>query len=236
MLIEIQSPYTTRAVTVYFGKSRSVFTVQQAIVDQYPGLKERLNSDDSIILDTVDENIGHTLIHFIYTSRYQTLKSDGPDEHPAFTDFKRALLAYCAARLCGIAKLEDYIKDKAQGLQKELSVFDLQVIAKEISSKLSQRDDWFATSIQKWVKARLIEDATLLTDERLPDVIGRSKLFDRAVVKSMMEMCVEKGVTGGPPVVNGDHSSTDSEPAVEFSKAESAADCKPEPLLLVAEC
>lgn len=235
MLTAIHSPYTTRAVTVYFGKSRSVFTVQQAIVDQYPGLKERLNADDSIILDTIEENIGHTLIHFIYTNRYQTLKSDGPDAHPAFTEFKRALLTYCAARLCGIAKLEEYIKGKAEGLQKELSVFELQSIAEEVSTELPEHDVWFSSSIQKWVETRLMNDDALLKGEKLPDAIGRSIVFDKAVVKSLMEMCLDKRVDAGFAIVNGDHSTTESEGNVEFSKAESTTDCKSEQLLVISE-
>jgi hypothetical protein len=220
------SPYTTPAVTVYFGKSRSVFTVQHAIVDQYPGLKEKLNSDNSIMLDMIEENIGHTLIHFIYTSRYQTLKLDGPDQYPAFTHFKRALFVYCAARLCGITKLEEYIKGKADELQKQLSLFDLQTIAEEVCPKLPQQENWFSANIQKWVEARLLNDATLLTGQRLPDVIGRSVIFDKAVVKSLMDMYIDKGAVVELPVANGDHVSPESELTLETSKAESVADCK----------
>jgi hypothetical protein len=156
------------------------------------------------------------------------LKSDGLDKHPAFTEFKRALLAYCAAQVCGIVKLEEFIKEKAEGLQKDLSVFDLQVITEVISSKLSQPDDWFSASIQKWVQARLMGDDTLLTGEGLLDAIGKSVVFDKAVVKSLMEMCVDKHADIGHPVVNGDHASTESEPALGISKAESTADCTSE--------
>jgi hypothetical protein len=206
------------------GKSRAKYTLLQAIVNQYSGLKKRLNSDDSIILDTVDENIGHTLIHFIYTGRYQIL--DSGDERNAATDFKRSVLAYCAAKLCGIAKLEEYTKGKTEELQKDLSVFDLQRVSEEVLPKLPLRDEWFATGVQKWTRAKLSADGTLLEDERLLDVIGRSTIFDKAVVKSLMEMCVEKAANLDYPVANGNHTPVESDIPFGSSKAASIADCK----------
>jgi hypothetical protein len=201
-----------------------------AIVDEYPGLKERLNSDDSIILDTVDESIGHTLIHFIYTGRYQILGLGiAPAEHKAATEFKRNVLAYCAARLCGIAKLEEFAKAKTEELQKELSIFDLQRISQEISSKLPHHDNWFSIAIQRWIKTRLTDDVMLLTDERLPEIIGKSTVFDRAVVKSLIDICIEKAVNNEHHAVNGDHTPLEPEPAFYSSKAASVADCKPSP-------
>jgi len=219
------SPYITRTIGVYIGESRTKYTLLEAIVNQYPGLKERLNSDDSIILDTVDENIGHTLIHFIYTGCYQILGSGvALAERKAATEFKRSVLAYCAARLCGIAKLEEFTKGKIEELQKELSVFDLQRILEEVSTKLPQDDDWFSIRIQKWIRARLMADGTLLTDERLLNVVGRSTLFDKAVVKSLMDMCNEKVANIEHPLLNGDHTSLESELTLGSSKAASIAD------------
>lgn len=63
-------PYATRA-TIHNGPSGAKYTVLEGMVDQYFGLKEKRNPNDYIILDTVDERIDHSLIHSIYTGRYQ---------------------------------------------------------------------------------------------------------------------------------------------------------------------
>jgi len=109
-------------------------------------------------------------------------------------------------------------------LQKELSVFDLQCIAEEVSTKLPPHDDWFSTGIQKWIKTRLTADGTLFTGQRLLDVIGRSTIFDKAVVKSLMAMHVEKIANIKHPVVNGNHTILESELVVGSPKPESIAD------------
>jgi len=109
-------------------------------------------------------------------------------------------------------------------LQKELSVFDLQCIAEEVSTKLPQQDDWFSTGIQKWIRTRLTADGTLFTDQRLLDVIGRSTIFDKAVVKSLMEMYVEKIANIEHSVVNGNHTILESELVIGSSKPASIAD------------
>jgi hypothetical protein len=222
-----QSPYITRAVSVYIGESRAKYTVLLAIVNQYPGLKERLNSDDSIILDTVDENIGHTLIHFIFTGRYQILGTNVPlSERRAASEFQTSLLAYCAANLCGISKLEEFSKVKTEELQKELSIFDLQRVSEEIYRKLPQHDNWFPTAIQRWVRERFTTDDTLFKDERLPVLIGRCTIFDQAMVKSLLDMCSEKTTNNEPPILNGNHTFPEPGLALGSPKAASVADCK----------
>ena len=183
------SPYTTRAVTVCIGPSGSKYTVLQAIVDQYSGLREKLDRDNinaPIVLREVDDDIGHTLIHYLYTGQYETLPQ-GSDATVA-TEFRRGVLAYCAAKLCGIEKLEEITKEKIEELSKNLSIFNLQGVAEEVAPKLPRKGDWFSAQMNKWIKAALVQDDGLLSEKGFLDIIGRSAVFDRAVVKSLTEM------------------------------------------------
>lgn len=172
-------------------------------MEQYPGLKAKLNPhnlDAPIDLREVDEDIGHTLIHYLFTGQYQTLALD-PDDVRIVTEFKRSVLAYCAARLCGIERLEELTKAKVEELSKGLSIFDIQKVAEEVSPKLPRKGDWFSTQINKWIKAALMADDILPTEGRLIEVIGRCTIFDKAVVKGLGEMYSELKVK--PPNVTG---------------------------------
>lgn len=154
-------------------------------------LKQRVNPAryDGIDLPEVDEDVGHTLIHYLLTGQYQTLGSDSvPDDWKAATEFKRSVQAYCAAILCGIEGLEDFAKTKMEELSSELSVFDMQRVLEEMSTKLPQNDAWLPGQMHKWIKGKLVLDDTLLTEGLVLDVIGRSALFDRAVVQGVTDM------------------------------------------------
>ena len=195
-LIDSLSPYTTRAVTVSIGASGAKYTVLQAMVERHSGLKKRIDPSDpdaTIELREVDEDIGHTLIHYLYTGFYQTLNlASLPNDVKTATEFKRSVLTYCAARLCGIEKLEELTKLKIEELSKELSLFDIQHVAEEVAPKLPRSGDWFSSQVNKLVKASLMTDDNLLRDRRLYELVGRSAVFDRALVKSLAEMYMAK--------------------------------------------
>jgi len=165
-------------------------------VEQYAGLKKRidpLNPDTPVELREVDDDIGHTFIHYLYTGRYQTLSLGSlPDDVKTATEFKRSVLTYFAARLCGIEKLEELTKVKIEELSKELSVFDIQHVAEEVAPKFPRSGDWFSSQVDKWVKTALIANDNLLRDRRLYELVGRSTMFDRALVRSIAEMYMAK--------------------------------------------
>jgi hypothetical protein len=182
----------------------------EAIVDQHPGLKKKLDPFDAqITLREVDEDIGHTLIHYLYTGQYQTLGSAAlPDVERTPTEFKRSVLTYCAARLCGIGELEELTKSKIENLSKDLSIFDIQRVTEEISGKLPRHGDWFSAQVDSWAKAALSADDNLLTNSRIVDAIGRNAIFDKALMKALTEMYTELKAKVKQPFAGGGRSRT----------------------------
>jgi hypothetical protein len=192
----LSSPYATRAIIVRIGPNGKNFTVFQALVEQYPKLQARMNQKKPgtpIELPEVDEDIGDTLIHFIYAQQYRTLGLGGVSEDVrAAAEFKRSVLAYCAARLCAIEALEDVTKSKMEHFSEQISIFDLQEVVAEVSAKLPSNEIWFPDHLYRWIKGMLLENDEILTGERLLDLVGKSALFDKAVVRSVTEMYSEK--------------------------------------------
>lgn len=215
------SPYTSQAINVRIGPNGANYTILQAMVEQHPGLQARMNQKkpgSPIELPEVDEDIAHTLIHFIYTQKYQSLGLGGiPETARAAAEFKRSVLAYFAARLCSIEQLEEVTRSKMEHFSKQISVFDIQEIVAQISARLPQNEVWFPEHLYRWVKSMLQENDGLVANERLVDLIGKSPLFDKAVVRSVTEMYSEKAAAlklfspkeggqeedVGAPVVNG---------------------------------
>lgn len=129
------------------------------------------------------------MIHYLYTHQYQILGVDSlPDDERIPTEVKLSVLAYCAAKLCGIDELEALSKTKVEELSKHLSIFDIQRVTEEVAGKLPRHGDWFSTQVDAWVKAALMSDDALLSDNRIVDPIGRNAVFDKALVKCLTEM------------------------------------------------
>ena len=192
LLLTYARPYTTRAVTVLVGSRLTEYTVLEAIIDKHQGLKEKLAYQAGgpcavINLQKVDDEIGHTLIHYLYTGEYQVLGLESiPLEARTPEEFKTSILAYCAARHCGIDSLEDLTKTKIEQLGNDLSIFDLHRVAEQVSAKLPGDADWFSAQLNRWIKSALQADDHLLSDENLFNLVRGT--FDKAILKAVAEM------------------------------------------------
>lgn len=190
------SPYSSQAISVRIGPNGASYTVLEAMLEQYPGLRARMNHQKPgapIDLPEVDEDVAHTLLHFIYTRNYQSLGLGGISETARATaEFKRSILAYCAAQVCEIKQLEEVTQSKMEHFSGQISLFSLQEILSQVASRIPSADVWFPEHLYRWVKSTLQRNQDLLGDENVLHLVGRTVLFDRAIVRSITEMYCEK--------------------------------------------
>ena len=166
------------------------------MLERYPGLQARMNSRKPgapVELPEIDADVGHTLVHFLFTGDYNTLGLGGVPEHVRATaEFKRSILAYCAARLCTIIALEELTKAEMERYSKQISISELHKVVLDIDDKIPADDLWFPEHLFRWVKNIFHENDDLVVDRVLLDLIGQCSLFDKAVVRSLSEMYQEK--------------------------------------------
>jgi hypothetical protein len=186
------------------GSSDKIYTVHEGLIDKYPSLSQRVRSlysewgSGPITLPEIHEDIGHTLVHYVYTGQYQLFRL-APNEplKEKINDFRRSVLAYCAARLYGISGLETAAKANAECFGHGLSISDVKVIAEAVFTNLPPDDVWFSGYLQEKVNAAFQEDDTLITEEKwILENIGRVSIFDRVVVKSIIAMYLAKCLDG----------------------------------------
>lgn len=183
------------------GANGTVYRVFEALIDRYPGLQARMKQRKSgrpIELPEVDDDIGHAFIHFIFTGEYHSAGLGGASEVALTTaEFKRSVLLYCAARLCVMDVLEQLTKERMDDFGKRISIFELHDVVVNVTPRLSPNEIWFHEHLYRWVKDMLQEDDHIVTDEKLLNLVGRSSLFDKAVVRSVAEMYKEKSAALG---------------------------------------
>jgi hypothetical protein len=75
----------------------------------------------NIELPDLDDDVGHTLVHYLYTGAYRTLKLRGVvQDIEKITEYKKSVLVYSAARTYGLNGLEMLAKTHMEILEEEI--------------------------------------------------------------------------------------------------------------------
>jgi hypothetical protein len=148
---------------------------------------------NNISLPELDESIGHTLVHYLHTGTYQTLKLPGVlGAATKAEEYRRGILAYFAARSYGLDGLAAYAKEAIVKFDGAMSMFETLDIVKELYPKLSDNEMWFSVYLESKIEAAFKSDETLFKQERFLTYIGGPAAFNRALFKSMVEIYTEK--------------------------------------------
>jgi hypothetical protein len=140
----------------------------------------------TIELPEVDEDIGHTLVHYLYTGSYQTLKPQGVSGPPDnITEYRRAALVYCSARLYQLDDLAKHAIEKMQLFDEGLSIFQILDIAKDVYPKLLDEDLWLPEYLTTKVEIAFTADNTIFSTDLFMSYIGIDATFTKALVKIM---------------------------------------------------
>ena len=142
----------------------------------------------SIDLPSIDEDTGHMLVHYLYTSTYQTLDNLDPctvDERSI--EFKRAVSAYSIGGAYQLSGLQQLAMGKIECLGDKLHTFDIFDIIDKEFPKLLDDDNWFRNYLKERAKATFKENPTLCTDHTFLDRISNVDL-NKILVKCIMEL------------------------------------------------
>ncbi|KAI3017327.1 hypothetical protein CBS147347_10323 [Aspergillus niger] len=116
------------------------------IAGQIRSLQEHRDKNDSRLarFPEVDDDIGHTFIHYLYTGDYQTLKPASTSNMPwRAIEYKRSVLAYSAGIRCGVDGLVDHGRKYMEVFDKDVSLFDMIDLGRECFPKID-KDPWYS--------------------------------------------------------------------------------------------
>jgi hypothetical protein len=106
------------------------------------------------------------------------------ESEKANTEFKRAFLAYLAAKTYNLYGLQELAKEKIEHFGAELSIFDIVEAVRDEFSKLSVGIPWFHEYLEGKVKAAFQEDHTVFARE---DFFGR---IDNVALLQVLARCL----------------------------------------------
>jgi hypothetical protein len=146
-----------------------------------------------IELPEVDEDIGHTLVHYLLTGAYQTLKPQDDLGTPnSTTEYRRSILVYFTASKYGLDILTDHARRNMELFDKRLTIFEILDVARDTYPKLTEDEIWFLNYLKTKVEAAFEADESIFTQERFLDYIGEATVFNKALVKIMVGIYTDK--------------------------------------------
>ncbi|KAJ5589666.1 hypothetical protein N7450_003638 [Penicillium hetheringtonii] len=140
-------------------------------------------------MSDIDEDVGHTVVHFLHTGGYETVNSPLEEGRSDLArEYKRSVLVYHASRIWSLGDLEVLSRQKMQHLDEELPVLEILRIMRGVFSSLPADETWLPDYIQENLQRSLRPNDPRLGLQEFYDVIGQDHHFDNAVMKMIIEI------------------------------------------------
>jgi hypothetical protein len=140
----------------------------------------------------VDEEAGHTVVHFLCTGNYETLRTASePGVSKMAIEYRRSMLVYQAAREHDLYDLETYAKKYIEMFGESMSIFEKMEAAREIYSRLPQDETWLDSHINKQLRIAFSQDTNIFQREDFYDGVGKDPIFDKAVMRMVVNIYSE---------------------------------------------
>ncbi|USP82273.1 uncharacterized protein yc1106_09547 [Curvularia clavata] len=137
------SPYASPIVELMVGPENKAYHVPYDLLPN-SHFTAFICPGSAIYLPDLDEDTGHVLAHYLYTGTYQTLDCMVTSENEELQiEFKRAVLAYVAARSLGLDGLEQLAKNKVEDFGAKMSIIDIVEAIQKDFSRIPIDATWF---------------------------------------------------------------------------------------------
>ncbi|KAE8131506.1 hypothetical protein BDV38DRAFT_288616 [Aspergillus pseudotamarii] len=170
--------YEGQTVTVHVGLSRRCYTISMSLLDRIPSLYSLLKTNPapethnffiSLTLPDVDENIGHTLMHYLYTGDFQLRKASSTcDVSKQHEYYSQSVLAYCAALKYGLCGLQDQAKRFMEVLGPSVYIHDIINLTRTVYRTVKD-DQWYFEHLTIRIQAAFDADEMIFMEEKFID-------------------------------------------------------------------
>lgn len=180
-------PYETPPVTLVIGKKH--YSIPDHLLRRYPRFPPQPPFSSIIRLHDIHDDAGHSLVHFLYTGNYQTIKSpldNGVSD--IAREYRKSVFVYEASRKYGITDLEKLAYQYLQTFRSELSLSEILRETGDIFSRISEDETWFHDFIKEELRRILGASEIPHNLDELYKGLGQNTRFDNMVLKMVVEI------------------------------------------------
>ncbi|KAJ4418425.1 hypothetical protein N0V85_001445 [Neurospora sp. IMI 360204] len=183
------SPYASPACNLPFASPMVV--ALDVLKNKAPKLYAAYDSQ-SEELPTVSEEIGHVIVHYLYTNKYESLKPQGADKlAKQIVELKTAIKVYVFARAYELPDLVRLAERNIEKFGDGMALPTLLEVTSDAYPSLVDTDQWFIGYLKKRIRLHLNDASSLLGSDllqRLSHILSPNKILLRIV----LEVCYEQ--------------------------------------------
>ncbi|GMF81964.1 unnamed protein product [Aspergillus oryzae] len=181
-------------VTIFISSRGKFYTISENLVNRATTLPCRHKVDRSTVvrLPDVDEDIGHTIIHYLYTGDYQTVKPSSISQlWRRAIEYAQSVFAYRAAVRYGLDGLAEHAKRYMGIFDKEVSIINIISLGRKAFPRISE-EPWFSEYLTAQITASFKADEGIFQQEQFFEGFGESVDFDKFLGKAMVQVYSSK--------------------------------------------
>ncbi|KAK9607401.1 hypothetical protein V6Z93_000947 [Aspergillus fumigatus] len=184
------SPYESPTITIRIG--HRTYRIPVCYIQNYPQFSSPQPWEPHYTLSEVDDEVGHTIVHFLCTGNYETLRTASETGVSKIAiEYRRSMLVYEAANKYGLYDLKAYAKKYIEMFGKSMSIFDRMEAAREIYSKLPKDEIWLTGYIYKQLQIAFSLDRNIFQRVDFYDGVGKDPNYDKDVMKMVVNIYSE---------------------------------------------
>ncbi|KAK4160563.1 hypothetical protein QBC43DRAFT_112213 [Cladorrhinum sp. PSN259] len=181
------SPYASPTCTLPFA---SPLNVPQEVLLKSPKLLAAYESNLPE-LPQISEDVGHVLVHYLYTGKYETLKPKPVEDiSKQIVELKTSIQAYAAARAFELPELMRLAEAQIEKFGEGLPLPTLLEVARDAHPSLTDSDNWFLDFLRARIRPHL-RDAKALRETDLLDRISCILSPNRVLLRTVLELFCE---------------------------------------------
>lgn len=180
-------PYEIRPVTLVIGKGH--YNLPDHFLRKYPRFPSKSLFSSVITLHDVHEDAGHSLVHFLYTGSYQTIKSPlSKGISDIAREYRKSVFVYEASRRYGITDLESLAHQYIQRFRDSLTLSEILRETRDTFLKDSGDETWIPNFIRGELQRILGPSEITQNLHELYKGLGHNDRFDTIVLKMVVEI------------------------------------------------
>jgi hypothetical protein len=204
------SPYaTTQIVALDVGPEPTRFLVHDSVLSRSKVLAAKSFPvafvQQPVLLPELDQNTAHTLIHYLYTGKFQSLSILASSDKIIPELYKLGTSVYCAAARYKLPGLAELAQNKMKSLDEEMSIFDILSVARDVAFPLLPEDDvWYPSYVEDSLNNAMADDPEPF---RKPDFIT-SVGSDSKLLQLVWKTVMNYARAPATPAANNEETST----------------------------
>jgi hypothetical protein len=197
-------------VSLIVGADATPFTIHNTVLGQSAVLAAKLDpgsmAKQHVLLPELDEATAHTLVHYMYTGKYQYLGKSPRIETSALSNYQAGTCVYCAAARYQLSGLINLAKKKIMSFDREVSISDVLAMARDHAFLLlPENETWYPAYLEDVIKSAMAKDPEpFRRPEFITQVEGSSRLLQvvwKTVINNYASTTVLPKVNDETPIV-----------------------------------